>query len=49
MGLNNNRKSVSYPITAEDLNRLYDVMGKSNSFYEFTAFDDTGVVGHDDL
>ena len=36
----------TYPITAEDLNRHYDAMADSDSFYEFTAFDDTGVVGH---
>ena len=29
----------SYPITAEDLNRHYDAMADSDSFYEFTAFD----------
>lgn len=36
----------SYPITADDLNRHYDAMADSDSFYEFTAFDETGVVGH---
>ena len=28
------------------LNRHYDAMADSDSFYEFTAFDETGVVGH---
>ena len=36
----------SYPITAEDLNRHYDAMAGSDSFYEMTAFDGTGPVGH---
>ena len=36
----------AYPITPEDLNRHYDAMADSDSFYEFTAFDETGVVGH---
>ena len=36
----------AYPITAEDLNRHYDTMAESDSFYEFTAFDDTGAAGH---
>lgn len=36
----------AYPITAEDLNRHYDAMADSDSFYEMTAFDDTGAVGH---
>ena len=36
----------AYPITAEDLNRHYDAMAESDSFYEFTAFDDSGLVGH---
>lgn len=36
----------SYPITAEDLNRHYDALAGSDSFYEMTAFDETGVVGH---
>ena len=36
----------SYPITAEDLNRHYDAMAYSDSFYEFTAFDETGAAGH---
>ena len=36
----------AYPITAEDLNRHYDAMADSDSFYEFTAFDETGIAGH---
>lgn len=36
----------SYPITEEDLNRHYDGMADSDSFYEMTAFDETGVTGH---
>ena len=36
----------SYPITAEDLNRHYDRLADSDSFYEMTAFDETGVAGH---
>ena len=36
----------SYPVTAEDMNRHYDEAAYSDSFYEMTAFDDTGVVGH---
>ena len=36
----------SYPITAEDLNRHYQAMADSDSFYEFTAFDESGAVGH---
>ena len=36
----------AYPISADDLNRHYDAMAASDSFYEFTAFDETGVTGH---
>ena len=36
----------AYPITAEDLNRHYDAMAESDSFFAFTAFDDSGPVGH---
>ena len=35
-----------YPITAEDLNRHYDAAAYSDSFFEMTAFDETGVAGH---
>ena len=37
---------VSWPITADDLNRHYNALADSDSFYEFTAFDDGGPVGH---
>ena len=36
----------AYPITAADLNRHYDALADSDSFYEMTAFDESGVVGH---
>ena len=36
----------AYPITAEDLNRHYDAMAGSDSFFEFTAFDGSGPLGH---
>lgn len=36
----------AYPITAEDLNRHYDAMAESDSFFEFTAFDESGPLGH---
>ncbi len=36
----------SYPITAETMNAYYDRYAYSDSFYEMTAFDDTGTVGH---
>lgn len=36
----------AYPITAEDLNRHYDAMAQSDSFYEMTAFDEGGPAGH---
>ena len=35
-----------YPITADDMNRHYDAFDESDSFYQMTAFDETGVVGH---
>lgn len=35
----------SYPVTADDINSYYD--SKLNSeFFEMTAFDESGVVGH---
>ena len=37
---------AAYPITAEDLNRHYDAMADSDSFFEMTAFDESGPVGH---
>lgn len=36
----------SYPITADDINKHYEDYSFSDSFYEMTAFDETGVVGH---
>ena len=36
----------TYPLTAEDLNRHYDALAYADDFYEMTAFDETGVVGH---
>ena len=35
-----------YPITAEDLKRHYHAFDESDNFYQMTAFDETGVVGH---
>lgn len=36
----------SYPITAEDMNRMYAGCAEGDDFFEFTAFDESGVVGH---
>ncbi|MBE6900882.1 MAG: GNAT family N-acetyltransferase [Ruminococcaceae bacterium] len=36
----------SYPIRAEDINAHYDAVADSDDFYEMTAFDENGVVGH---
>ena len=36
----------TFPITAEDLNRHYEAMAESDSFFEFTAFDKSGPLGH---
>lgn len=35
-----------YPITPEELNAQYDSLKDADNFYEMTAFDDSGVVGH---
>ena len=35
-----------YPITEGDLNAHYDALAYSDHFWEMTAFDETGVVGH---
>lgn len=35
-----------YPITADDMNAFYDASAFSDGFFEMTAFDETGVVGH---
>ena len=35
-----------YPITAEDMNEHYNMTAYSDSFFTWTAFDESGVVGH---
>ena len=35
-----------YPFTGDDLNRYYDALAGSDSFFEMTAFDETGPAGH---
>lgn len=35
-----------YPICAEDINKHYSACADSDSFFEMTAFDESGVVGH---
>lgn len=35
-----------YPITADDMNAFYDASAFSDGFFEMTAFDETGAVGH---
>jgi hypothetical protein len=35
-----------YPFTSEDMNRHYDDVANADNFYEMTAFDETGIVGH---
>lgn len=39
-------KFEKYPITADDLNKHYEDMAYSDSFFPLTAFDETGAVGH---
>ena len=36
----------SYPITAADLNAQYDELEQNGDVYHFTAYDETGIVGH---
>lgn len=36
----------SYPISAEDMNKQYSACAEADNFYEMTAFDESGVVGH---
>lgn len=36
----------SYPICPEDINRQYAACAEADDFYEMTAFDESGVVGH---
>lgn len=35
-----------YPITGEDMNAQYHSFAYADNFYEMTAFDETGIVGH---
>ena len=35
-----------YPITADDMNVQYDALAYEDRFFEMTAYDETGVVGH---
>ncbi len=35
-----------FPITADDMNKHYNDFAYADNFYEMTAFDETGVVGH---
>ena len=35
-----------YPITQEDLNAHYDALAYTDNFFEMTAYDETGIVGH---
>ncbi len=36
----------SYPITADDLNAQYDALEASGDICHFTAYDESGIVGH---
>lgn len=35
-----------YPISPEDMNEHYEKVAYEDNFYQMTAFDETGVVGH---
>ncbi len=35
-----------YPITKEDINNFYNENAYKDDFYEMTAFNETGIVGH---
>lgn len=35
-----------YPISPEDMNKYYDEIAYTDNFYQMTAFNDTGIVGH---
>lgn len=35
-----------YPITEDDLNNYYNSFAYADHFFEMTAFDETGIVGH---
>jgi len=36
----------TYPITEADMNAQYDSLANADWFYQMTAFDETGIVGH---
>lgn len=36
----------TYPLTADKLNAYYDEYGNNDSYFEMTAFNESGVVGH---
>lgn len=36
----------NYPITENDINKQYAGFSDADNFYEMTAFDESGVVGH---
>ena len=36
----------TYPINAEMMNEYYDALKDNDTYFEMTAFDDSGVVGH---
>ncbi len=36
----------TYPITEADMNAQYDSFAQADWFYQMTAFDETGIVGH---
>lgn len=36
----------SYPIRAEEMNKYYEAFQNDENFWQMTAFDETGVVGH---
>lgn len=35
-----------YPITAEDMNKYYEAYAEDESFFQMTAIDENGAVGH---
>lgn len=39
-------KFGDFPASAEDINRFYSQFKNTDSFYPFTAFDESGGVGH---
>lgn len=36
----------TYPISEKDMNTHYEEMEENDDFFEMTAFDETGIVGH---